>query len=162
MNPWLPLLSHWVQLLLIFSHWDKPGIVNLWFSLKWAPGCPSFPIERDKGLAEYVFEMRMSIKPETPTSNLTLLNLKFPVEMSPRLSPLSRWVQPLLIFYHWDKPGIVNLWFPIEMSPWFSPLSHWVQLRLHFFPTCDFPLKWVLVAILYMLNPAYLKFLPLM
>ena len=47
MNPWL-LLSHWVQLPLIFSHWDKPGIVNLWFPIEMSSGYPfliksSFP-----------------------------------------------------------------------------------------------------------------------
>ena len=59
----------------------------------------ALPVERDKGLAEYVFEMRMSIKPETPTSNLTcnfLLKYK---------------IHSLLIF-------------PIEMSPWLSLPSH--------------------------------------
>ena len=51
------------------------------FPIEMSPWFPFFPVGRDKGLVEYVFEMRMS--------NLTLLNLKFPVEMSPWLPLLS-------------------------------------------------------------------------
>ena len=97
MSPWLSHLSCWVQLLLKNFHWDKPAIVISHWNESLV--VPSFPL-RDKGVAEYIFEMRMSIKPEIPTFNLTcnfLLKYKihslliFPIEMNPWLSLLSRW-----------------------------------------------------------------------
>ena len=94
--------SHWVQLLLKIFHWDKPAIVISHWNESLV--VPSFPL-RDKALAEYIFEMRMSIKPETPTFNLTCnFQLKykiyslliFPIEMSPWLSLLSCWKTKVL------------------------------------------------------------------
>ena len=154
MSPWLSHLSRWVQLLLKIFHWDKPAIVIS----RWNESLvvPSFPL-RDKGLAEYVFEMRISIKPETPTFILTcnfLLKYKihslliFHIEMSPWLSLLSRWERQRSCRVHIQNEDVHiarNSYF------WFNApkivISHWNEpLVTPSFPlssaSCDiFPLR---------------------
>ena len=112
MSPWLSPFSCWVQLLLIFSHWDKPGIVNCDFLLKWAPSCSLFHIE-------FSFFCIFS-QPVISYWNESWLPF------------FTCWIQLTLNFSHWYRPNIVNVEFPVEMSPWLSLFSNWVQHLLKF------------------------------
>ena len=170
MNPWLPILSHWVQLLLIFFHWDKPGIVNLLFPIEMSPWLSHLScwvqlllhfFHWDKPAIAISHWNESLVVPSFPLremkvlQSITLLNLKFPVEMSPRFSPLSHWVQLLLKIFHWDKPAIViSRWNESLVVPSFPLRDKGVaeyifEIRMSIKPetptfnlTCNFPLKW--------------------